>query len=139
MQNEQRKFFRHPVDIPIQIFPQQLQACEYVPMSDISEGGIAIQTNVFFEKGARLKVCIPHIHPPFEAIGIVRWQRSLDDQLEIGLMFLDDDTAFRVRMIEQIFQIEKYRKQLLHKGHVISFQKAASQWIEKHAENFGNN
>jgi hypothetical protein len=136
--DERRKFFRHPVDVPIQVFPQELNAGKYVPMSDIGEGGIAFQTNVFFEDGARLKVRIPHVHPPFEAMGVVCWHRSLDDQLEIGLMFLDEETAFRVRMVEQICQIEKYRKQLLAGGKSASFQDAASEWIEKYAASFDN-
>jgi len=135
--NERRKFFRHPVDIPIQVFPQQLQAGEHVPMRDIGEGGIAFQTNVFFENGARLKVRIPHIHPPFEAVGVVCWHRRLDDQLEVGLMFMDEDAAFRVRMVEQICQIEKYRKQLLDQGRRVTFQTAAGEWIKKYAAGFG--
>jgi hypothetical protein len=137
--DERRKFFRHPVDVPIQIFPQQLRAGEHVPMSDIGEGGIAFQTNVFFENGARLKVRIPHVHPPFEAVGVVCWHRSLDDQLEVGLMFLNEVTPFRVRMVEQICQIEKYRNQLRVEGHAVSFQNAASEWVEKFAADFGNN
>ena len=137
--DERREFFRHPVDIPIQIFPQELNAGAHVPMSDIGEGGIAFQTNVFFKNGARLKVRIPHVYPPFEAVGVVCWHRRLDDQLEVGLMFLDEDTAFRVRMVEQICHIEKYRKQLRADGRSVSFQKAASEWIEKYAADFGNN
>jgi hypothetical protein len=136
--NERRKFFRHPVDVPIQVFPQELNTEKYVPMSDIGEGGIAFQTNVFFEDGTRLKVRIPHVHPPFEAIGVVCWHRRLDDQLEVGLMFLDEETAFRVRMVEQVCQIEKYRKQLLAGGISASFQDAASEWIEKYAAGFDN-
>ena len=136
--DERRNFFRHPVDVPIQIFPQRLQTGEHVPMSDIGEGGIAFQTNVFFENGARLKVRIPHVHPPFEAVGVVCWHRSLDDQLEVGLMFLNEVTPFRVRMVEQICQIEKYRNQLQIEGHAVSFQKAASEWVEKFAADFNN-
>jgi len=136
MQDERRTFIRHPVGVPIQIFPQQLQAGDDVPMCDIGEGGIAFRTNVFFENGARLKVRIPHVHPPFEAIGVVCWHRSLDDQIEVGLMFLGEDTAFRVRMVEQICQIGQYRKQMRAEGRMLSFQKAAGEWIEKYAADF---
>lgn len=137
--DERRKFFRHPVEIPIQIFPQELNTGEHMPMSNIGVGGIAFRTNVFFEEGARLKVRIPHLHPPFEAIGVVCRHRSIDDQLEIGLMFLDEDTAFRARMVEQVCQIEKYQKQLQAEGRSVSFQDAANEWIEKYAADFDNN
>lgn len=137
--NERRKFIRHPVEIPIQVFPQALQPGEHVPMSDISSGGISFLTSVFFENGARLKVCIPGVDPPFEAIGVVCWHRRLGDKLEVGLMFMDEDTVFRMRMVEQVCQIEKYREQLQTDGHAVSFQKAAGKWIEKYAADFGKN
>ena len=137
--DERRKFFRHPVDIPIQVIPQEQNGSKDVPMSDIGAGGISFRTNIFFEKGTRLKVHIPHLYPPFEAIGVVCRHRSIDNQLEIGLMFLDEDTAFRMRMVEQVCQIEKYQEQLQVEGRSVSFQDAAYEWIEKYAADFDNN
>jgi len=128
---ERRKFIRHPVDVIIQISPQHLEGGENTLMSDVSGGGIAVQTNVFYKVGTHLNVRIPHVHPPFEAIGVVCWHRSLNDQYEIGIKFLDESSALQIRMVEQICQIEKYRKQLVAEGNSTSFEDAAKEWINK--------
>ncbi|MDX8404106.1 MAG: PilZ domain-containing protein [Mariprofundaceae bacterium] len=136
-----RQFYRHPVNVPIQIFPQGAMF-EEAPLSDLSEGGLAFQTNVYIEVGHILKINIPYVEPPFEAPCVVRWQRVLDDNqghFEVGVMFLDEETAFRVRMVEQICHIKDYQE--IHAGHgrELSFEDAAFEWIEKHAADFGGN
>ncbi len=137
MINERRAFLRHPASAPIQIFPQQ--QVNHMPMTDISHGGLAFKSNVFLEEGKILKICIPHVDPPFEASCIVRWRRKLDDDnvFEIGVMFLDEQTRFRLRMVEQVCHIMQYRQQLQEQGRELSFQQAASEWIDAHAADFG--
>jgi len=136
--NERRSYFRHPVDVPIQIFPQA-DTLEDVPLSDLSEGGLAFQTNVFIEVGHILKIIIPYVEPLFEAPCIVRWQRVLDKQgyFEIGVMFLDEETSFRVRMVEQVCHIKDYQAKHNENGRELSFEQAAAEWIEKYAADFG--
>jgi len=134
---ERRIFLRHPSTAPIQVFPQQ-QAPAHMPMRDISKGGLAFESNVFLEKGKVLKIRIPHVHPPFEASCIVRWRRKLDDDshFEIGVMFLDEQTAFRLRMVEQVCYIMQYRQQMAARGHEMSFEDAARKWIKANAKDF---
>lgn len=133
---ERRQFIRHPVDVPIQISPEHLESGENVLMDDISGGGLAVQTEVFFKEGTRLKVCIPQISTPFEEIGVVCWHRDLNGQYEIGIRFLDECSTLRMRMVEQICQIKHYRKQLMAEGNSVSFEDAAKEWINKYAEDF---
>jgi len=137
MTEERRLFFRHPATAPIQVFPQQ-QAI-HMPMSDISHGGLAFESNVFLEEGKVLKIRIPHVKPPFEASCVVRWRRRLDgdSHFEIGVMFLDEQTRFRLRMVEQVCHIMQYRQQLQEQGRELSFQEAADEWIETNASDFG--
>jgi len=134
---ERRIFLRHPSSAPIQIFPQQ-QPMTHMPMRDISKGGLAFESNVLLEKDTVLNIRIPHVRPPFEASCIVRWQRKLDDDnlFEIGVMFLDEQTAFRLRMVEQVCYIMQYRQQAAARGREISFEEAAREWIEANAEDF---
>jgi len=136
---ERRSFIRHPSTAPIQIFPQQ-QPLAHIPMRDISKGGLAFVSNVFLEKGKMLKIRIPHVHPPFEASCVVRWRRTLDDDshFEIGVMFLDKQTGFRIRMVEQVCHIMQYRQQLAGHGRDISFEVAAQEWIDANAADFGS-
>jgi len=138
--DERRCYFRHPVDVPIQVFPQGTMI-EDVPLCDLSEGGLAFQTNVFIEVGHVLKINIPYVHPPFEAPCVVRWQKVLGDlgQFEIGVMFLDEETAFRARMVEQICHIKDYQEKRSGRGRELSFEVAAQEWIQKYASDFGVN
>jgi len=137
MINERRAFFRHPSSAPIQVFPQQ-QAL-HMPMSDISNGGLAFKSNVFLEEGKVLKIRIPHVNPPFEAPCVVRWRRQLDhdNYFEIGVMFLDEQTRFRIRMVEQVCHIMQYRQQLAEKGRHLTFEEAAKEWVDANAAKFG--
>jgi len=136
MTDERRAFLRHPASAPIQVFPQQ-QSMD-IPMTDISHGGLAFKSNVLLDEGTVLKICIPHVSPPFEASCIVRWRRKLDDAtFEIGVMFLDEQTRFRLRMVEQVCYIMQYQQQMAVNGHELSFEEAAQQWIKANAKGFG--
>jgi len=138
MNDDRRSFFRHPVDVPIRIFPQAA-VMEETPLSDLSEGGLAFQTNVFIEVGHVLKINIPYVEPPFEAPCVVRWHRVLDNKgnFEVGVMFLDEETAFRVRMVEQVCHIKDYQEKNSGLGRELSFEQAATEWMEKYAADFG--
>jgi len=135
--NERRQFIRHPVDVPIQIKPQSERVLEHIAIADIGEGGIAFYTNVMFEKGCALRVAIPHIQPPFEALCVVCWQKECGNEFEVGVRFLDADSRFRARMIEQVCHIEDYRKKLLGEGRCLSSEEAAGEWITLFAADFG--
>lgn len=133
---ERRQFYRHPMDVPIQVFPGKEQT-EQAPMSDLSAGGMAFITNVFIESGAMLTIRIPYVEPAFEARCVACWQRRVDGRFEVGVMFLDEQTAFRVRMVEQVCQIKRYHAEQRRAGRGLSFEQAACEWIDRYAEHFG--
>ncbi|MFQ5518994.1 MAG: PilZ domain-containing protein [Mariprofundus sp.] len=134
MTNERRQFIRHPVNVPIQISPQSDDELQHISMSDVGEGGIAFLTNVAFENGVVLRIAVP---PQFEASCIVCWRRLVGDQFEVGVKFLDEESRFRVRMVEQVCHIEDYRKQAAKEGRALSAQESAQEWISKYAADFG--
>ena len=136
-EENRREFYRHPIDVPIQVFPQS-ELVESAPMSDLSEGGLAFHTNVFIERGKVLRIRIPFVDPAFDARCVVRWQRTFDDGegFEIGVMFLDEETAFRIKMVQQVCHIKNYRNHQQEAGREISFEEAANEWIAKFAADF---
>jgi len=137
--SEKRTYLRHPVDIPIQIFPQTLHPIKQAPLRDVGKGGLAFRTNVVFEPGAHLIVRIDHVDPVFEAVGVVRWTAEKAGAYEVGVEFLDDDTAFQVRMVEQVCQIQKYHQQCIEsEGQGISYEQSAKEWIERFGSEFGS-
>jgi len=136
--NERRKFIRHPVDVAIHISPQSADVLEDISMSDIGEGGISFYTNVIFEQGSALSIKIPHVRPPFEALCVVCWQKDKGKKFEVGVHFIDEDSRFRARMVEQVCHIEDYRRKAIEEGRSLSSQEAAIEWIGKFATDFGN-
>jgi len=135
--NERREFIRHPVNVAIHISPQSDDVLEDISMSDIGEGGISFYTNVVFEQGSALSIKIPHVQPPFEALCVVCWQRDKGASFEVGVCFVDEDSRFRARMVEQVCHIEDYRRKVIEEGRSLSSEEAASEWIAKFASNFG--
>ncbi len=135
--NERRQFIRHPIDAPIQISPQSERALNHISIADIGEGGIAFYSNVLFQNGSVLSVKIPHVRPPFEALCVVCWQRERGNEFEVGIRFLDEDSQFRVRMVEQVCHIEDYRRKAVEEGRPLSSEEAATEWIGLFAANFG--
>jgi hypothetical protein len=134
--NERRSFIRHAVDIPVRVYPQEEDSRHKAPLSDVGEGGLAFLTNVAFEKGAQLKIDIYFTQPPFEALCVVCWQRDAGAQFEVGVKFLDENSAFRSRMVEQLCSIEDYCKRSRESGRQLSREELAREWIEHYAANF---
>jgi len=136
-QNERRSFFRHPSSAPLQVFPEKTGMP--VPMSDISKGGLSFKSNVFLDEGTVLTIRIPHVTPPFEASCVVRWRRTIhaDNSFEIGVMFLDEQTRFRIRMVEQVCHIMQFQQQQIEAGRALSFEDAAMEWMDANAADFG--
>lgn len=131
---ERRHYFRHPVDVPIQVFLGQKKEEHTL---DLSKGGMAFVTNVFIESGSLLTIRIPFVSPPFEADCIVCWQQKLDGYFEIGVKFLDEETAFRVRMVEQVCHIKRYHDEQQQLGRTLTLEQSAEEWIGQHAASFG--
>jgi len=133
---ERRRYVRHPAEVPIQVFPQQVHPLDEIPLLDVGEGGLAFRTNVHFRPGSHLIVRIDQVVPVFEAVGVVRWSREHDGEFEVGIQFLDEETRFRARMVEQVCQIQSYRRQCLEEGRQLDFEQAASEWIDRFGAGF---
>lgn len=135
--HNRRQFIRHPIDVPIQIQAQSDSALDHISMADIGEGGIAFYSNVLFQGDSVLSVKISHVQPPFEALCVVCWQREKGDEFEVGVRFLDGESQFRARMVEQVCHIEDYRRKAIEEGRPLSSEEAAIEWIGKFAGDFG--
>jgi len=138
-EDERRSYIRHPVDVPVQIYPQSHTASSHVQMSDVGKGGIALRSNMPLDAGVLLRIAIPHVHPPFEESCVVCWCQAEGDGFEVGIRFLEPESMFKARMVEQVCYIEDYRRQENSKGRQLSAEEAACEWISKYAADFGLN
>ena len=132
-----REFIRHPLDIPIKYRIQDSNTIGINNLKNISLGGLCFKSSVPLASGIQLILSIHIIKPAFKAKGVVAWCNKEEDSFDVGVNFFDSDTEYRVRMVEQICQIEHYRKDIQHReGRIISAEKAAEEWIEKYASDF---
>lgn len=132
-----RQYIRHPVDIPLEyvITGESFEKRDFA--KNISIGGICFQTEEKLSSGLILVVTIPSIDEKFEGIGRVVWCLERHDRFEVGIEFVDEEDAYRARLIEQICYIKKYQKDILEQeGRELSDEAAAEEWTRIFAKNF---
>lgn len=131
-----RSYIRHPLDMPIEI-----QASNPQPsgpdLRDIGHGGLSFRYSRPVPVGATIRIRIAVTNPVFEAVCRVAWCEEEGDSYRVGVEFLDQADRYRARMVEQVCQIEEYRRDMQAKhGRVLTAQEAAFEWISKFAKSF---
>ncbi|EPJ48158.1 MAG: hypothetical protein OFPII_07330 [Osedax symbiont Rs1] len=131
-------FIHHPTEVPVKMVVSENQ----FPLPCINEKsstGVYIHTETRYIVNTCVEVEINVQTPAFFAKGYVCCSEPLKDGIgfETGVVFDCPDTAFAVRMIEQVCYIEQYRQQVsLTEGRELSIDLAAAEWITQHAANF---
>jgi len=141
-----RNYIRHPADIPIELIPETnpLALSQSVDdemkierMENVSFGGLMFQSAIPYTQNRSMRVKINSIQPEFEAHATVSWCRRTGRSYLVGLEFTDDETEYKVRMVEQICHIMHYRNRVLEKeGRSLNNEEAAKEWIEQYASEF---
>jgi hypothetical protein len=133
-----RSYIRHPSDIPIEYqTTSEVSGVSQEHLNDISSGGLSFSCAKPLQPGTLVDIRIALVKPSFEARGQVAWCRSEGDGFVVGVAFLDSSDLFRMRMVEQICQIERYKAEVLAKeGRRIDGEQAAREWIRKFADDF---
>ena len=130
-----RKYIRHPAGVPIEVIEGIDNGHEQ--LHDVSYGGLCFDSGKRHAKNQTLRIRIRLEPAPVEIQGRVVWCRRKRDHFEVGITFTGEDEANRMRMLEQICQIENYRQQVRQReGRELSRQQAALEWIRKHAARF---
>jgi hypothetical protein len=149
-----RRFVRHPTGIPIEVSAMEDSAIDVSApeagaaarsraapirnaLLDVSFGGLAFQFERAVAAGSLVCVRIPTLEPAFESTARVIWCRRSERGFRVGARFLQEQDAFRVRMVEQVCQIESYRQRVRDREHrELSADDAAREWIAKFAARF---
>ena len=132
-----RAFIRHTAGVPIEV--QELPGSGLATREslNVSAGGLSFVSDHDLPAGSTIEVRIPTVDPPFEARARVVWSRPDDEGFCIGIQFLDAADAFRVRMVEQVCTIDRYRREVEEQeGRRLTVQEAAAEWIAKYAGRF---
>ena len=132
-----RKFLRHPSDMPVELVLRKRARIPRQRLNNISLGGVACKSSRGFRRGTSIELHIPLLGDQARYPGVVAWCRRLENDYLVGIAFIDEDTLFRARMVEQVCQIQHYRQQLEHEsGQPIAIEQCAQDWIAKHAATF---
>ena len=130
-----RRYLRHSTSIPITIAAEK-EISEDTNLCNLSSGGLCFITHAQLKVGEHVDLVIP-IEPSYACEGVVTWRKGkAANEYEVGVRFVSDDEYFRVRMVEQICQIEEYRKKLAEAGENITSEEAAIEWIKHYAADF---
>ena len=132
-----RHFLRHPSDMPVELV---LRKQAFVPkqrLNNISLGGVACNSGRAFRRGTAIELRIPLFGEQARYPGLVAWCRKREGGYLVGIAFIDEDTLFRARMVEQVCQIEHYRQQREQElGCSLPVEDMAQEWISQHAAAF---
>ncbi len=139
MGEEQRAFVRHPTDVPIRLVDTQFGAVQGTqrPLNNVGISGLCFQSPEPIERGKMVRVHIAVVQPAFETRARVAWCRQTNAHWDVGLELVEPEKRFQARMVEQICQIEHYKRAVLKtEGRELSGQEAALEWIQKNAAFF---
>ena len=136
--NPRRAFIRHTADVPLEVRAVPGSAGKTLQSSNVSVGGLSFVSDEPLEVGSAIEIRIAEVDPPFQARARVVWSSPEGGGgYCTGVQFLDSSDAFRVRMVEQVCTIERYRRAVReNEGRVLTSQQAASEWIGKYAGRF---
>lgn len=134
--NHERAFIRHPADIPLDVSPVSLPAAPGA-IRNLSTGGLAFSSPRSYPLGGDVNLVIRCCPQALEICGQVVWCEPRDGEYEVGIAFYGPNDAYQVRMVEQICQIEKYRREVFNReGRLLSQEQAAREWIDRYADDF---
>ena len=134
MKKETRQYLRYDSDLPIKY---DLVATAYDQkdyLKNISMGGLCLRSgNKSLAEGATILIQLPLVDPVFEGVGVVVWRNKNEVSYDVGVQFIDEDIAFRASLVDQICQIEQYKREVLEKeGRQLSGAEAVAEWSRKY-------
>ncbi len=138
LDNDNRKYIRHPSDIPLQYALIDKPCLRAKATNNISLGGLSFSVKEELKTDSWLTITINLHDNNFKVDAQVCWCRAQNDaSYDVGVDFSDNLDAFSIRMIEQLCYIECYKKKVLdNEGRELDSDEAAKEWIEKFATEF---
>ena len=132
-----RRHVRHVTGIPIEVTLGQCHThfADGDRVGNISAGGMCFVADDRFEPGEPIQVRIPILDRETQLDARVVWCSGSERGYQTGLEFDDSERGNQLRMIDQIRQIESYRREVKQiDGLVLSAEQAAREWMLRYAD-----
>ncbi len=131
-----RHYIQHPPEIPLR-YRVGAEIDRPAKKHFVQRIGLRFLSAAPIKPGRKILINYPNLPHVGILSGVVMWCTKIDEKYEIGVRFCDTRDAFRVRILEQLCYIEKYRKERMEKeGRNLSREEAAQEWIGRYAYNF---
>ena len=125
------------IPIEVTLDYRQTHFAEDDTVTNISVGGLCFVASDRLEVDESIQVRIPILDRETNLDGRVVWCNKTDRGYEVGLEFDDPDRIERLKMIDQICQIEAFRKEIEQiDGESLSSEQAAREWVRRYAGEF---
>lgn len=130
------EFVAHPKDLPLEITLIEDQTFPVDTEEKLGFVGITCLAANHYESGRSVRVTLEEIDPNFCVTGRIAWCDKELGEYRIAIEFPIKDECYCVRMVEQLSQIEHYRRQAKTQGRRLNYNEAAAEWIQKFAASF---
>ncbi len=136
--SSRRRFHRYQAQIPVEIStPEESWSKQVNSTHDISNGGLSFISEAPLKINQTINLVIRITRPYFEETAKVVWCHTRKYGHEIGVQFLNNEAEYGIRMVEQVCNIEQYRKDVKNTdGRDLTTQEAALEWISKYAADY---
>lgn len=130
---DSKVLIRHPDEFPIELKLQETDSVSTLP----SSLQLICHSTTPFHLGENIQIKIPSIAENLEVYGVIQSCDDTPQGYELGITFNNSDALIRIRMLEQLCYIQRYRSHVLNEeGRELSDQDAALEWIGKYAHLF---
>ncbi len=133
-----RQYTRQSTEIPIAASIANQRESSNSSLVNLSVGGLCCESSRFIPIGTIINIGIPIDNPIYVEQGVVSWCNERQHEVyDVGICFNKGNETFRSRMVEQVCQIEEYKKEVLEaEGRALNSEQAAKEWINKYADSF---
>lgn len=132
-----RVFTRHDSTMPVEVLSEEFNIEERKSILNIGTGGLAFKSEKNFVPGTFVKLRIPFVKPVFASDARIAWRKKIRDEYIVGVEFLKSDDIFKIRMVEQVCEIENFRKKMESEENIeLSSGSAALEWQSRFANTF---
>ncbi len=126
-----------PIKITLDYTPRDFDNDKDDTITNVSFGGMSFIANDRFQINQKIRVKFPILNSRAALTCKVIWCNKSKRGYEVGLEFDDAEEVERLKMIDQISDIENYRKRMESiEGRPMNSEQAAREWIKQYAGEF---
>lgn len=104
---------------------------------ETAKDSLLLKSNAALTVGAKAVLKVFLCRQSFDVAGTINSVQQKDEYY-LASLTLDHTDNLSTRMLLQITEIEQYRDNCIQKGHDVSLEQAACEWIVKYAGDFAD-